>query len=217
MESHVLRRSEQGSGGCLPPRSYRNTLAHLAPRRPATCGPAIGVRPLTLEKLSDIYGKEVKRTKTERVRHTYEVATRMFVDFLGWDRRSETLSRRDWDRFIRERRAGRIGPSRESVSNQTIELDLNFLLTVINRAMTFRDEDGRLLLDANPLRGLKTPKERHAARVVLSEEEAYEAPLGAYRRVDWRFRVALGLADETRRHIGAIRNPRWSDIDVEGR
>ena len=112
----------------------------------------------------------------------------MFLDLLGRDRRPETLSQRGWDRFIRQRRAGRIGPSGKPVSNRTIELDLKFLLAVLNWATKSRDEEGRLLLGCNPLKGLRTPK-KNPARVVLSEEE-YEAMLGVSRQVDWRFHVA---------------------------
>ena len=185
-------------------------------------GPEIGGKvkaepdPLTLEMLFDIYGEEVTPTKVERVQHRDRIGTRMFLDFLGRDRRPETLSQRDWDRFIRERRAGRIGPSGKPVSNRTIELDLKFLLAVLNWATKSRDEQGRLLLDSNPLRGLKTPKEKNPTRVVLSEEE-YQAMLGVSRRVDWRFHVAFVLAHETGHRIGAIRNLRWGDIDFEGR
>ena len=50
--------------------------------------------PLTLERLFDIYGEEVTPTKVERVRHRDRTATRMFLDFLGRDRRPETLSQR---------------------------------------------------------------------------------------------------------------------------
>ena len=67
--------------------------------------------PLTLERLFDIYGEEVTPTKAKRTRERDRVAMRMFLGFLGPHRRPETLSRRDWDRFIRERRAGRVGPS----------------------------------------------------------------------------------------------------------
>ena len=45
----------------------------------------------------------------------------MFLDFLGRDRRPETLSQRDWDRFIQARRAGRVGPSGKPVGDRTIE------------------------------------------------------------------------------------------------
>ena len=185
-------------------------------------GPEIGGKaeaepePLTLETLFDIYGEEVTPTKTERVRHRDRSGTRMFLDFLGRDRRPETLSQRDWNRFIRERGAGRIGPSGKPVSNRTIEVDLKFLLAVLNWATKSRDEEGRLLLDSNPLRGLKTPKEKNPTRVVLSENE-YQALLAVSRQVEWRFHVALVLAHETGHRISAIRNLRWSDIDIEGR
>ena len=140
----------------------------------------------------------------------------MFLDFLGRDRRPETLSQRDWDRFIRERRAGRVGPSGKPVANRMIERDLKFLLAVLNWAVKSKDEQGRPLLEANPLRGLKTPKEKNPTRVVLSDEE-YRALLQVSRRVDWRFHVALVLAHETGHRIGAIRQLRWSDIDFEER
>ncbi len=102
------------------------------------------------------------------------------------------------------------------MASRTIELDLKFLLAVLNWAAKSRDEEGRLLLDSNPLRGLKTPKEKNPTRVVLCEDE-YQAMLGVSRQVDWRFHVAFVLAHETGHRIGAIRNLRWGDIDFEGR
>ena len=185
-------------------------------------GPEIGGKAeaepesLTLEKLFDIYGEEVTPTKTERVQHRDRIGKMMFLDLLGRDRSPETLSQRDWDRLIRERRAGRIGPSGKPVLNRTIELDLKFLLAVLNWATKSRDEEGRLLLDSNPLNGLRTPEEKNPARVVLAEEE-YQAMLRVSRQVDWRFHVAFVLAHETGHRIGAIRNLRWADIDLEGR
>ena len=172
--------------------------------------------PPTLANLFDIYGQEVTPTKAARVRQRDRAATRMFLDFLGPDRRPETLSRRDWDRFIRERRAGRAGSSGRPVGDRTVECDLKFLLAVLNWATKFRDEDGGLLLDRNPLRGLRMPKERNPTRVVLSDEE-YEALLEVSHRVDWRFHVALVLAHETGHRIGAIRQLRWRDVDFQGR
>ena len=171
--------------------------------------------PLTLERLFEIYGEEVTPTKAKRTREHDRVAMRMFLDFLGPRRRPETLSQRDWDRFIRERRAGRVGPSGKPVSNRMIECDLKFLIAVLNWAARSRDERGRLLLESNPLRGLKTPVEKNPLRVVLSDEE-YRALLKVSREVDWRFHVALVLAHETGHRIGAIRKLRWSDIDMDG-
>ena len=87
---------------------------------------------------------------------------------------------------------------------------------MLNWAARSRDERGRLLLDRNPLKGLRTPTEKNPTRVVLSEDE-YCALLKVAGRVDWRFHVALVLAHETGHRIGAIRQLRWLDIDFEGR
>ena len=172
--------------------------------------------PLTLETLFDIYGEEVTPTKAKRTRARDRVAMRMFLKFFGRNRKPETLSRRDWDRFIRERRAGRVGPSGRPVSNRMIECDLTLLMAVLNWAARSRDEQGRLLLESNPLRGLKTPRRKNPVRVVLSDEE-YRALLKVSPQVGWRFRVALVLAHETGHRIGAIRKLTWSDVDFEGR
>ena len=155
-------------------------------------------------------------TKCEQARRHDRAAMRMFLGCFGRDRKPATLSQRDWDRFIRERRAGRVGPSGKPVADRMIERDLKFLLAVLNWAVKSRDERGELLLGSNPLKGLKTPKEKNPVRVVLSEEE-YQALLEVSRPVDWRFRVALVLAHETGHRIDAIRQLRWLDIDMEGR
>ena len=141
----------------------------------------------------------------------YNLLFRWFVG-LGLNERAQ----RDWDRFIRERRAGRVGPSGRPVSDRMIEYDLKFLIAVFNWAVKSRDERGRPLLSSNPLKGLRLPKEKNPLRVVLSEEE-YQALLKVSPRVDWRFRVALVIAHETGHRIGAVRQLRWSDIDLEGR
>ena len=170
--------------------------------------------PLTLEKLFDIYGEEVTPEKGAHTRQHDRTSVRMFLRFFGRNRDPATLSQRDWDRFIRERRAGRIGPSGKPVSDRTVEYDLKLLIAVLNWAAKSRGEQGRLLLDRNPLTGLRTPSEKNPTRVVLAEEE-YRALQTVSRRVDWRFRVALVLAHETGHRIGAIRQLRWADIDFE--
>ena len=170
--------------------------------------------PLTLETLFDIYGEEVTPTKGISSRQHDRTAAKMFLAFLGRRRHPATLSQRDWDRFIRARRAGSVGPSGRPVSDRMIEYDLRFLISVLNWASRSRDERGRLLLESNPLRGLKMPMEKNPTRVVLSEQE-YQALLKVSHQVDWRFHVALVLAHETGHRIGAIRKLRWSDIHME--
>ena len=170
--------------------------------------------PLTLETLFDIYGEEVTPTKRGQSRLHDRAAMRMFLGCFGRDRKPATLSQRDWDRFIRERRAGRVGPSGKPVADRMIERDLKFLIAVLNWAVKSRDAEGKVLLESNPLKGLKTPTEKNPARVMLTEVE-YQTLLRVSRQVDWRFRVALVLAHETGHRINAIRQLRWSDIDLE--
>ena len=171
--------------------------------------------PLTLKTLFDIYGDEVTPTKGERSRQYDETAMKMFLGFFGEDRMPATLSQRDWDRFIRARRAGRVGRSGRPVSDRTVQRDLSFLLAILNWAAKSRDEQGHLLLESNPLRGLKAPKEKNPTRTLLTHAE-YEALLEVSVGLGWRFRVALVLAHETGHRIGAIRKLRWSDVDIEG-
>ena len=172
--------------------------------------------PNALDKLFDIYGDEVTPSKSKRSRRHDRAAMRRFVRFFGGHRRAETLSQRDWDRFIRARRAGQTGGSRRPVSDRTIESDLRFLLAVLNWAAKSRDEEGRLLLESNSLRGLKLPKEKNPRRVVITQTE-YETLLRVSAEVDWRFRIALVVAHETGHRIGAIRQLRWTDIDLDRR
>ncbi len=172
--------------------------------------------PLTLETLFDIYGEEVTPTKAEESQKYDRGTMRMFLKFFGRHRRPDTLSQRDWDRFIRARRSGRAGRSGRPVGNRTIQQDLKLLIAILNWAAKSRDEEGRLLLDSNPLRGLKTPTEKNPTRVLLTDAE-YQALLRASEAMDWRFRVALVIAHETGHRIGAIRQLRWSDIDLEAK
>ncbi len=169
--------------------------------------------PLTLETLFDIYREEVTPTKGERSQKFDRGALEMFLRFFGKDRKPATLSQRDWDRFIRARRAGRVGLSGLPVSDRTVERDLRFLLAVLNWAARSRNEAGGLLLDSNPLKGLRVPREKNPTRVVLRQAE-YGALLRVSAEIDWRFRVALVLAHETGHRIGAIRHLRWCDLDM---
>ena len=71
-----------------------------------------------------------------------------------------------------------MGPSGRQVSDCSLERDLKFLLAVLNWAAKSRDEEVCLLLESNPLRGLKLPGEKNPARVLLTHSE-YEAPPGS--------------------------------------
>ena len=129
------------------------------------------------------------------------------VQRFGADRKAKTLNRLDWDRFIRERTAGRVGPSGRKVGNRAVERDLRWLLSVFNWATRAGDDQTSSFLERNSLRGLSLPKEPSPRRPVMTQER-YEAMLNVAGQTGWRFRLALILAHET----GQLR---WSDIDLE--
>ena len=73
----------------------------------------------TLGTLFDIYGDEVTPSKAKRV-PAVRTGPRRGCSSSSSDGAEEpsTLSQRDWDRFIRARRAGSIGPSGKPVSDR---------------------------------------------------------------------------------------------------
>ena len=176
-----------------------------------------GPQELTLQELFDMYGREATPTKSDRGQKYDHVASQMFVRYFGPQRAASTLSLRDWERFIQDRRVGRIGPGNGSwkpVKDRTIERDLRFTMAVFNWATMAGDGQGGVLLERNPFKGYRLPKEKNPRRVKLSDEE-YDALLEVSMDLDWRFHVALVLAHETGHRIGAVRQLLWSDIDLE--
>jgi integrase len=182
-------------------------------------GQAVVVQDPTLKTLFDNYVGEVsRRTKgPSKIAHDERTA-RMLTGFFGANRKASSLNIRDWDNFIVARRKGTIGPSSKRlrpVRDRQIEYDLKFLLAVLNWA-TKAQAGGEPLLERNPLRGLKLPKERNPLRPRISHE-AYLGLLEAALSIDWRFEVALVLANETGHRLSAIRMLRWGDVDLEQR
>ena len=171
-----------------------------------------------LAELFDIYVREVTPTKSERSRKHDRQCADMFLRFFGRQPDAVALNLRDWDRFIQERRSGRIRPAGRHTStgvrNRTIARDLKWLLAVLNWATRAGDGQGGVLLERNPLKGLPLPKEASPRRPVITHER-YETMREVASIMDWRFRVALVLAHESGHRIGAIRHLKWSDIDLE--
>ena len=157
--------------------------------------------------------------KGERQREHDRMCSEIFPRFFGPARKASTISLRDWDRFIRERRSGKMRPANKrkasKVGERTIARDLKWLLAVLNWATLAGDGHGGFLLDRNPLKGLTLPSEKNPKRPVCTEER-YQSMLRVARDVDWRFELALILAHETGHRCGAIRRLRWSDLDLVG-
>ncbi len=187
----------------------RRRVRWPGPERKARAEP----EPLTLGGLLDIYGEEVTPAKGEGTRKYDRVTLEMFGRFFGRDRRPATLSQRDRDRFIRARRAGKVGPSGRPVSDRTIERDLRFLLAVLNWATRSRDEAGARILDSNPLKGLRVPRDKNPIRVVLSQANTTPCS-GCPPRSIGVFAWRSCSRTRPRHRIGAIRQLRWSDVNM---
>ena len=102
-------------------------------------------------------------------------------------------------------RAGEIGPSGRPVRDRQIEYDLRFLRAVCNWATSARD-DGRVVLAQSPLHGkaFGLPRGKNPQRRVMTEDQ-YLALGRVAGTMDWRFAVALVLANETGHRRNAIR------------
>jgi len=178
-------------------------------------------REMTLGALFDIYLREVTPTKGEGKRRHDIRCVELFSRFFERNRRPSTLNRRDWDRFIQDRRSGKLRPpgrvgrhKNAGVANRVIAYDLRFLMSVLNWATLSGDGHGAALLERNPLKGLVIPKEDNPSRPLLTEDE-YAKMLAVASSVDPLFELALVIAHETGHRISSIASLRWSDVDLE--
>lgn len=142
--------------------------------------------PLTLGKLFDIYEREVTPTKAPGSGQHDKRRVEMFSSFFGASRKPETLSIRDWQRFITERKAGRVSFKRRVVLadrlGEIVRRDLAFLSAVLNFGAIAGDGKGRTLIERNALRELTYPKNDSPKRAVLTSDQ-YLAVLSAAREL----------------------------------
>lgn len=175
-------------------------------------------REATLHELFDTYGTEVTPEKGESKRKHDLRCAEMFLRYYGATTLPKTLTRREWDRFIADRRRGAISPSgvvrKQRVGERAIAYDLKWLLSVFNWATTVGDGQGGYLLDRNPFKGLPLPRTESPQRPVLTHEQ-YLRLREIAPEVAPGFDLALVLAHETGHRIGAIRQLRVSDIDLD--
>ena len=171
----------------------------------------------TLAELFDIYVREVTPSKGAQKQKHDRRAIALFIACFGRDRTPSSLNRRDWDRFVAQRRSGALRPpgidKPKAVGEQIIAYDLKCLTAILNWAVVSR-YDGRVLLERNPLHGLPYPREESPARPMLSPDD-YAKLLGVAEQVHEQFALALVLAHETGHRISSIRQLRWSDIDFD--
>jgi integrase len=173
---------------------------------------SLGPTVLSIGTLFEKYLGEVTGQKAPTTQKHDRAAAKRFTKSLGGGTQAHTLHRGHWDRFIRERSQGK--HTGRSVGPRTVARDLKWLGAVLNWACATGDGSGGFLLDRNPLRGLRPPREESPKRPTITPER-FEKMISVSERVGWRFSVALVLANETGHRIGAIRQLVWADIDFD--
>lgn len=178
---------------------------------------------LTLRTLFEMYEKEVTPTKGNGARSHDTRTLPLLLLAFGADRKPASLDVRDWNAYIRKRMSGELAPQhkrddkgnaiRTPVRARIVEQDLKLLLAVLNWAERARNGAG-YLLDRNPLRGLKLPKEDSPKRGTFTAEQCalLRRVAADHSRAAERF---VMLAWYTGHRSSAIRQLRWSDIDVD--
>ena len=176
---------------------------------------------LKLQTLFAIYRLEVTPEKSPGKQGHDRSTAEMFIRFFGPNRKVKALTKWDVTRFKNARHTGQISPkgsiAGEGVRDRQVEYDLRFLMAVLNWATQRPVDNEKRLLESNPLRDLKkgdVPREVSPNRPIMFHER-YVKMLSVAEDVDWRFELALIFAHETGHRIGAIRNLKWSDIDLD--
>jgi integrase len=179
---------------------------------------------LSLRTLFDIYEREVTPTKGSSARDHDRRTLPLFLKAFGAERRPETLNGRDWQSYIMRRRSGELAPQVRrgkdgkivltTVRARVMEQDLKLLLAVLNWAELAREDGSEFLLARNPLRGLEVPKEKSPRRPMFTAEHcvALRRAAAGHSALAERF---VMLALYTGHRSGAIRQLRWSDIDLD--
>ena len=182
------------------------------------CAAPLVTRHVTLAKLFDIYCREVTPGKSSGKQRHDRTCVALFSRAFGAEREARSLSRREWDRFIRERSSGSLRPGGvvkpRTVGSRQVAYDLRFLLAVLNWAVTASDGRGETLLERNPLHGLSLPRDGNPRRPIVDDLE-FERLVEVAPKVGMHFELALILAHETGHRINSIRQLRWSDVDLD--
>lgn len=142
----------------------------------------------------------------------------LWQTFLASDRDVRTLDFPTLDRFVRERRAGRIVVEghkfRRAPGDTGIGADIVLLQSVLNWACNAFAPDGARLLDTNPVRGYETPRNKNVKRPVATYDRFLTVRAKADAVDPQRlFGSFLDLIEALGWRVSAICALRASDID----
>jgi integrase len=186
----------------------------------------------SLHELVSAYLQNETPRKSVQTRAADHRRAELWLRVLGRACDPAALTRKTWDRFQDSRASGAIDPrgrdvpfkKRRTVRARTVQADCVWLRGVFAWARGWRTDNGTFLLDCDPLRGLRAPREKNPRRPVATFER-YRAVRSVsddvLMEVRWRGRreparsylsEVLDLAQHTGRRLSAICKLRYCDL-----
>ena len=200
---------------------------------------------VTLDRVFRLYAEHQTPTKSRRVQAMDTARIEMWSRFLGGNKDPHSLTKHEWDRFVRLRASGEIdargkpADSPRPVRARAIELDQRFLAAVFTWACSWGQNGARLMsLDKNPLTNRQTypfVSEKNPCREVATENRYEQTrtvtvqirtgkwvadpmdPDGKQLFVSERSHLTeiLDLAHHTGRRVSAILALKFSDLRLQ--
>ncbi len=165
-------------------------------------------KPVTLGEVFGAYFVHEAPSLTDRWRRASETRRALFEAAWGTEKPVRDIGQADVKLFAQKRRTGALRPEKSpatTVREGTIEADLRWASVVFRWAMGFR-QNGRPLVDANPLAMIKRPDPAKQRRRPIASHDRFVRTLRHVDTVDPKGRLAcmLTLARHTGRRESAI-------------
>ena len=160
---------------------------------------------LTLNALADLYEKHGLHGRTSAYGRDQVARIRRLAAFVGADRPVVSLCQSDADAYAAHRR------TTDHVSAATVHGDVDALKIALNFATRHKRADGQPVLSANPLAGVRVPRNPNPRRP-RADENRYQMLRAVAHQLPPAFGLALDLCWATGHRIGAVRHLRWEHI-----
>src|SRR5437773_725595 len=151
--------------------------------------------------------------KTEHYRSGCERYAKYLIDWFGADTPVVELTPERMAAYAAARRSGQING--RAVGATAVHQDIKLLKSMMKWA-TGVYNNGRPLLDRNPLTGFAVPKTRNPIRPMI-EAETVERLMAVADRVTPLLPLLITLMDSTGRRLSSVLGLRWDDFNFEKR
>lgn len=179
-------------------------------------GEVIDDAPVTLGALCARYLTEMRHArdgslKTERFRRDCARRSEHLLSWFGPESEVRHLTPDRMQAYMRARRAGEV--TGRPVRTRSVQCDLVFLKTLLRWASGIF-ENGRPLLERNPLATYSPPRERDPRRPMIDAATVAKL-LAVAARVHPHLALLIVLMDTTGRRLSSVLGLRWDDFDFE--